>query len=551
MKKQSIFFGVSIFLVACGGGGSNSDSTSPVVTPPSVELPGQPDDGLPPLLASTPDEFEYKSGGEVTANVINADAYSQSAPIIRSDFELDAVFKSGDHLFRGVHKGQGPLFNNATCQGCHIKDGRGEVPRSVNDPMVSMFLRISDEQGNPDPIYGDQLQTFGTIDTMPNGALPKHNGAINEGLAYGEAYAFVEYETITGYFSDGEQYTLRKPVYKVKDLAYGNFNDTVKLSPRVSPAIFGSGLLEAIPEDYITSYADPDDVDENGISGRAVYVTEPLSNETKLARFGYKLVTASVLQQISGAYRGDMGITNKINQDEPCTSTQQACLDQAFNEPNDEEQGLDLSDLDLAQVEFYNRLLAVPARRGFNRDNQTWNGEVLAGRKLFFDANCNGCHIPRHKTLEASASLLGDVDILGFKGTSTPIAALSEQIIYPYTDLLLHDMGGQCDAVVRETAAGEPCVSGAQCLYVSRCDGLADGRIEGQATGSEWRTAPLWGLGLVNVVNARATFLHDGRARTISEAILWHGGEAEVAKIAFLNMTKTQRTELLTFLHSL
>ena len=319
----------------------------------------------------------------------------------------------------------------------------------------------------------------------------------------------------------------------------------------MSPAIFGSGLLHAIPEDYITSYADPEDTDGDGISGRAVYVQEPISEQSKLARFGYKLTTVSVLQQIAGAYRGDMGITNRINPEEPCTDLQQACNTQADQEPNNEQDGLDLSDLDLAQVEFYNRLLAVPMRRGFNDENNTWQSDVLAGRKLFFDANCNGCHVPRHKTAEAPASLLGDVDILGFKDTSTPIAALSNQVIYPFTDLLLHDMGGQCLPVSRESEAGESCESGESCFYVQRCDGLADGRPEGDATGSEWRTAPLWGLGLVQQVNLRATFLHDGRARSISEAILWHGGEAESAKQQFIAMTKTQRSQLLEFLNSL
>ena len=175
----------------------------------------------------------------------------------------------------------------------------------------------------------------------------------------------------------------------------------------------------------------------------------------------------------------------------------------------------------------------------------------MRGRALFFDANCNGCHVPRHKTGEAPASLLGDVDILGFTGESTPIAALSEQVIYPYSDLLLHDMGGECAPIKLENAQGGSCQVGENCIYVQRCEGLADNRPEGQASGTEWRTTPLWGLGLVQQVNARATYLHDGRVRTISEAILWHGGEAEKAKQAYLAMSKTERSQLLAFLNSL
>jgi CxxC motif-containing protein (DUF1111 family) len=560
MKQSLLLTIMMLSLIGCGGSGENKAETPPVVIepppvvpqpPPVLDLPGQPDDGLPLINNNTPDENEHFSGGEATTQVLNEEAFGQSAPAIKNEFELDAVFKSGDHLFRSVHKGQGPLFNNPTCQGCHLKDGRGEVPSSPANPMISMLLRISDGQGNPDPIYGEQLQTFGVIAGYPSGALAKFNGALDEGLVYGEAYPFVEYEMVTGQFSDGESYELRKPVYKVKDLSYGEFNPSVRFSPRVSPSVFGSGLLHAIPEDYITSYADPDDADNDGISGRAVFVTEPISNETQLARFGYKLSTSSVLHQASGAYSKDMGITNSVDREEPCTANQQVCIEGAELEPNDENDGLDLNDVDLAQVEFYNRLLAVPMRRGFDTANNQWDEEVVAGRKLFFEANCSGCHIPRHKTLEAPGSLLGDVGLLDIQETSTPIAALSNQVIYPFTDLLLHDMGGQCAPISRETTAGEMCQAGDDCIYVQRCDGLADGLPEGDASGSEWRTAPLWGLGLVNQVNARATFLHDGRARTISEAILWHGGEAEQSKLAFINMSKVERNQLVVFLNSL
>jgi len=564
MKKQilALMISSSVLLAACGGGSNSSENSTDNngntdgnsggnTGGGSVILPGQPKDGLPEISTQTPDASEHLSGGDVTTNVLNEDAFSQSAPAIHSDFELDGVFKTGDHLFRGIHKGQGPLFNNATCQGCHIKDGRGEVPTNTSMAMTSMFLRVSDDKGVPDVIYGDQIQTFGTVEGHDKGALPKHNGALDEGLAYGEAYAFVEYETINGQFDDGEVYQLRKPIYKVKDLSYGDFNDTVRFSPRVSPAVFGSGLLHAIPEEYITSYADEDDVDNDGISGRAVYVDEPISNENKLARFGYKAVTASVLQQISGAYRGDMGVTNFVAQEEPCTELQAACINKANQEQDNEEGNLDLSKLSLAQVEFYNRLLAVPERRGFNKQTNTWDENVLAGRTLFHESKCVSCHVPRHKTGEAEGSLLGDAGLLDLAESSTPIAALSNQIIYPYTDLLLHDMGGQCPEITREDSEGNACISGSQCYWVQKCDGLADDRPEGNATGTEWKTPALWGLGLVQTVNPNATFLHDGRARTITEAILWHDGEAKTAKQNFIALSSSERSQLLAFLESL
>ena len=552
MKKQFCVVSCVVWLVACGGGGNEQKTeVIPPVTPPSVVMPGQPDDGLAALSPITPDNVEHLAGGDVTTIVSNQDAFSQSAPAIRSDFELDGVFKSGDHLFRGVHAGQGPLFNNPTCQGCHIKDGRGEVPSNPSEAMSSMFLRISDAQGNADPIYGDQIQTFGLKTGQSQGLLPKHRGAIEEGIAYGEAYAWVEYQLIEGVFDDGTPYQLRQPTYKVKDLSYGDFNPDVRLSPRVTPSIFGAGLLEAIPEASILSYADADDVNKDGISGRAVFVTEPVSLQSKLARFGYKAVTASVLQQISGAYRGDMGITNVVAIQESCTDLQPACIEQAAQEQDKEQDGLDLSALALAQVEFYNRLLAVPMRRGFDSNSQSWQADVLAGRTLFFNAQCASCHIPRHKTGEAQGSLLGDAGLLDLADSHTPIAALSNQVIYPYTDLLLHDMGGSCELIARETAQGEACDDGVKCYWVQRCQGLADDRPEGSASGTEWKTPPLWGLGLVKTVNPRATFLHDGRARSISEAVLWHGGEASAAKDNFKAMTLTERDQLLTFLNSL
>lgn len=230
---------------------------------------------------------------------------------------------------------------------------------------------------------------------------------------------------------------------------------------------------------------------------------------------------------------------------------QAACINKAEQEKDDRENGLDLSKLSLAQVEFYNRLLAVPQRRGYNAQTNTWNADVLTGRELFHQAQCISCHVPRHKTGQAEGSLLGDAGLLDISDTSTPIAALSEQVIYPYTDLLLHDMGGHCPEITREDDEGNSCLSGSQCYWVQKCEGLADDRPEGSATGTEWKTPALWGLGLVQTVNPNATFLHDGRARTITEAILWHDGEAKAAKQNFVALSKAERTQLLTFLESL
>jgi CxxC motif-containing protein (DUF1111 family) len=549
-------------LSACGGGSgsssadstkntdNNNNGTDTSVSDENHAFKTKVNDGLSPLLINKADDTEHLSAGQATTNIIDHNAYSQALPAVVDTPELDAVFKAGDHTFRSNHDGQGPLFNNTSCQGCHIKDGRGQVPANINEAMSSMFLRVGDSQGNIDPIYGDQLQVFGTITGQGGGVLAKYRGAVDEGLAYGEAYTWVEYETITGQFADGQTYTLRKPIYKVKDLAYGDFMDDVQFSARVTPHVYGSGLLESIPESSLLAYADPEDADGDGISGRAAYTTNPVTGQKQLARFGQKAVTGSVLQQISGAYRGDMGVTNSINPGEPCTDRQQACIAQAQTENDKHHDGVDLNDVDLAQVEFYNRTLAVPKRRGYNKSTGVWSEDVASGRTQFYAANCHSCHVPRHKTGAGQGSVLGDVDLVTLKETRTNIAALEQQVIYPYTDLLLHDMGGSCE-VSKELPTGEACEGGAMCTYTQRCEGLADGRPEGEASGSEWKTPALWGLGLVQTVNPKATFLHDGRARTIEEAILWHAGEASQSQQAYINMNKEQRSALLAFLGSL
>ncbi|TMO61027.1 di-heme oxidoredictase family protein [Pseudoalteromonas aurantia] len=552
----------TIILSACGGGSSESSNPATGI-PPDTSTPPDPvldtsnhafsvtvDDGLPPLLIDKVDSNEHLSADTATTDIQNNDAFSQAIPAIVQLPEWDAVFKAGDHTFRSNHDGEGPLFNNTSCQGCHIKDGRGEVPSSNIEPMMSMLLKVGSSKGSIDPIYGAQLQVFGVIEGKSGPILAKYQGAINEGLSYGEAYTWVEYELQHGEFADGTSYTLRKPIYKVKDLAYGDFNEDVRFSARVTPHVYGSGLIESIPESSILVYADPNDSNNDGISGRAAYTSQPITGVRQLARFGQKAVTGSILQQISGAYRGDMGVTNTIKPEEPCTSLQTACNEQALLENNKHHDGVDLNNVDLAQVEFYNRTLAVPKRRGFNEENNTWNTDVLAGRALFYKANCHSCHVPRHKTGRALGSVLGDVDLLQIKDTKTNINALENLVIYPYTDLLLHDMGGTCE-VTRELASGESCSSGELCFYVQRCDGLADGRPEGDATGVEWKTPPLWGIGLVKTVNPKATFLHDGRALTIEEAILWHGGEALAAQKGYINMTKEERSNLQAFLNSL
>ncbi|MBO1254269.1 c-type cytochrome [Alteromonas sp. 5E99-2] len=558
-KKLIVIACSSTLLFACGGGGSDDDSTAtPVPTPdpvPSDPVPTDPvvdHSGLEPLDSSTPLAQEFLSGGDTSVFLANAQAFETRPDAIAADFSLDANFTSGDLLFRSSHTNIGPLLNSNSCQGCHLNDGRGVLPASNDDPFVSILMKLSDSNGNADPTYGSQLQTFAeqsfTTSDFQSG-FPVFDGSVNGDALFGEAFPFIVFEEVTGTYPDGQTYSLRQPTYRVKTLSYGPFVDDIQFSPRIAPQVFGAGLLGAIPAENILSLVDESDEDNDGISGKASIVSDLFTGEDTLGRFGYKAQTTSVLQQTASAYLGDMGITTSVFPDENCTDAQIACLQRA-QEETEVDDVTDFADLELAFVEFYNRVLGVPVRRGFDEANAVFDDNLVAGRELFFDANCTGCHTARHVTGEAAGSVLGELSLVGLSDGAEPIEILSNQVIYPYTDLLLHDMGGSCE-VTRETLEGLACSAGEECQYVQRCDGLADGVAQGDAFGSEWKTPPLWGIGLVQTVNASSTFLHDGRARTIEEAILWHGGEAEQSKQRFMNFTADERADLLAFVESL
>ncbi len=377
--------------------------------------------------------------------------------------------------------GLGPVFNRVSCSGCHLRDGRGRSPEAFGGPMLSMLIRLSlpgtsPEGGpNPHPAYGDQLN---------DRALP---GVPAEGRAV------IHYEEVPGAFADGEPYSLRRPRYEIADLAFGPLGDDVMVSPRVAPAVIGLGLLEAVPEALILALADPDDADGDGISGRPNRVWDAIAGRPALGRFGWKANVPSLRQQNAGAAIGDIGLTSALFPEDNCPPVQVACRGLASHD------GPELSDSFLDRLTLYTQVLAVPARR------HAGDPAVRRGETLFRSAGCAACHMP---TLVTGPH---------------PVAALSGQIIHPFTDLLLHDLG----------------------------EDLADGRPDFQADGQEWRTPPLWGLGLLRTVNGHTELLHDGRARSVAEAILWHGGEAEPARAAFTAMNRADRAALLAFLNSL
>ncbi len=430
-------------------------------------------------------------GGETTRVETSQNSFGLPAPGLTN--EERRLFERGDSFFTqnwvtapastDARDGLGPTFNAQSCSSCHGHDGRGfPLEDSGGDPRLGLLLRLSipgvdpvTGKPNPDPNYGGQLQDRAILDVAP------------------EATVSVEYQLIEGTYGDGTPYVLRKPTFSVENLAYGPLSDDIMISPRLAPQVMGVGLLEAIPETDIIANADPDDVDGDGISGRANIVWDPKLGSKNLGRFGWKAEVSTVENQVAEAFSGDIGITSVLAPEQNCPAAQKSCADS----PNGGTP--ELTDERLGTVTFYNRTLSVPAMR------DTESSTVLAGAERFHSMGCVSCHIDTFVT------------------AADGLPVLSNQTIHPYTDLLVHDMGPE----------------------------LADDRPIFEADGQEWRTPPLWGLGLIDDVNGERYLLHDGRARTIEEAILWHGGEAETSAENFRTATKKERDEVIMFLEAL
>ena len=471
--------------------------------------------GVDALLAPPKDftkleQGETQPGGNATSrgSVDTPNAFSLSSGNL--DFKRELDFKVGNGIFRknwvsspastDASDGLGPLFNARGCQNCHLKDGRGHPPLSsdVPDDSGSMLVRLSvpavtvEEKDRlaahsvntlPDPTYGGQLQDFSVQGLKAEGKLK------------------VAYIDRPFPLPDGETVMLREPSYEIGNLGYGPMHPDVMISPRVAPQMIGLGLLEAVPEEQILAAADPDDTDKDGISGKPQRVWSREKDTVMLGRFGWKAGVPTIAQQAAEAFVGDIGISSTMipYHAGDCTKQQAGCLN-APNGASAKYQNVEIGDELFNLVTFYSQNLAVPRRRDAD------NPDVLKGKELFFASGCASCHSPKLMT-----------------GKVADQPHLSNQLIYPYSDMLLHDMG----------------------------ESLSDNRPEGVAAGSEWRTAPLWGIGLTQTVNGHTLFLHDGRARNITEAILWHGGEAEKARDAFAKLSKEDRDRLVAFVNSL
>lgn len=462
-----------------------------------------------PPHSSSGDQTLYLAGQHSSGLSKRRDSYSHPSPLLDLNTKLD--FKIGQAIFEKIwvfapasttaSDGLGPLYNARSCARCHERNGRGTL-REDGRTSPALFLRLSTSAKTPeekqalksgrlgvipDPIYGTQLQSF----AYPGGQA--------------EAQLRVSYTEQPIQLSDGETISLRTPHYQIIAPQYGAFAKGLMTSPRISPPMIGLGLLEAINQVDVLALEDPNDSNKDGISGKANWVWDKTTASLQLGRFGWKAGHPNLAQQNAGAFSGDIGISTDLFPQHwgDCSAAQTKCRKQAHG--NRTRQAPEIDHLEAPTVMskallLYTRNIAVPVRQ-IDKPEATKKGQ-----KIFNAVGCAACHTPSFQTS-------GHVEQ----------SSLNGQNISPYTDLLLHDMGAA----------------------------LADNRPEFKADGQEWRTAPLWGLGSNKTVSGKNFLLHDGRARSILEAIMWHGGEAEPAKLKVQKMPKEQRLQLLTFLESL
>lgn len=439
------------------------------------------------------------SAGDFTIAVFDERAFSEPARVL--SYKQHQVFMRGRHHFSqkwvqfpslGGDWGLGPTFIADRCSACHVRGGRGTMPKAPDEQMQAVLLRISvpgeDEHGapKPHPNYGDQIQNQGLMGQDRDGTF------LGERVRQ-EADLFLDWIESEVAFADGERLQLRKPVPRIERLNFGPLGQDVMFSLRIAQPLFGLGLLEAVADTEILQIAKRQQ--DLGFNGRPNYVWDAIARKVSLGRFGWKANQPSIKQQIAVAFHGDLGVTSSLIDKENCPAVQTDCAAQPpGNQP-------ELIDVNWEELELWTQALAVPARRNVD------DPRFARGERLFADAQCAVCHVPELRTAQEFPKL----------------PQLANQRFRAYTDLLLHDMG----------------------------EALADGRPEFKAGGRDWRTPPLWGLGLSERVAGSNAMLHDGRARNAAEAILWHGGEAQKSREAFQAMDREAREALLFFLGSI
>ncbi len=417
------------------------------------------------------------------ANWYNSKDFRLNQPIGGLSDEQQDVFFLGRSFFTipwviapsatTARDGLGPLFNANTCTSCHRGNGLGETYANSGEISRAMVTKLSRKSGQRVPFYGHQIAVNGTMQ-VPFEALPTRT-----------------YQSMPVTYPDGHKVILKKPTYGLKHLNYGKLPDDVIIVQRRAPALIGLGVLSRVSDEAILAHADPDDRDGDGISGRPNWINIG-EGKKQLGRLTAKASVASTRAQSADAAVNDMGLTNPLFPNENCTLEQTACLNAPKGRPDYKGRTLDLTAQRLQAITFFVNHTRIPI--------QKLTPEVQAGQTLFRTIGCVNCHRDN-------------------------IPTQSGEIIHPYSDLLLHDMG----------------------------DGLADGRVEFDASGREFRTAPLWGLSTYakTLQSKKPHYLHDGRAETVEQAILWHGGEAEGVKNHFMQLPVEKRRAILSFLNQL
>jgi CxxC motif-containing protein (DUF1111 family) len=470
--------------------------------------------GVQPRLNSVPLPVETLSGGEgsvsynYTDNALfmfqqphnntgmqNMQRFVEGRRLIHTDFTTGNHNEPGNDRYDAGMGLQGLRFNQSVCIACHVNNGRSPAPTALNQKLDTMSVHVAAlnaaGQQVAHPQYGAAVQ----MNALSAGGVPQN---------WGTNVRVGSFETRTVTLADGTKAELRKPV-----MAFEGPVPAVS-SLRAAQPMIGTGLLEAVPEaDILARVRTAPDAD--GVKGTANFVFDPESGAVRLGRFGWKASKATLRHQTASALLQDMAVTSPVYPNRSCGTDPAGCSSAVAQKG--------ITETDLQAMTRYLSLVAVPAQRsltsGFPKgvaplDELNVNPvQVAAGSKLFQGMRCAACHTSEMKT-----------------GSGHLFAELRNQTIRPYSDLLLHNMG----------------------------PGLADKLAEGQATGDMWRTAPLWGIGYTEKVMgnaARAGYLHDGRARNLTEAILWHGGEADVARQRFEKLSKADRDSLLAFLKSL
>jgi len=446
-------------------------------------------------LTQSESKAEYEKGEELSAGAATVFDASQNAfglPSPTLEGKNKNVFFVGNSLFNQSWV-TAPSSTTA-------RDGLGPLFNArACDNCHTRDGRVKPQFETGDVSAGFLMRLSVPGENPHGGPLPEpvYGGQLQGSALMGvphEGEVEISYELVSGNYADGSGYDLRKPNYKFVNLQYGEMHSEVLTSPRVGTQMIGLGLLEAIPEETLKSLADPDDKNGDGISGRINYVWDMVNDKKSPGRYGWKANVATIREQVAAAFLHDIGITSSMFPKDESTDSQP----EAQSAPHGGNPELQEDNFD--HISLYSASLGVPVRRNAKDPN------VLKGKALFHEIGCADCHQPKFETSD-----------------HPEIPELGNMTIRPYTDLLLHDMG----------------------------PGLADGRPNFEASGSEWRTAPLWGIGLINTVNNHTFFLHDGRARNLEEAILWHGGEGEESKQAFKKLAENERQFLIDFLNSL